>query len=173
MFASKALEKQGYTVVEARHGRDALLRLAEYGGPDPAPHHRHRDAGDERQRARPPAHRRAAGPPGAVHVGICGRGDARSGAWRRAPPTCRSRSLRIRSRERFARSSARRLRRGRVALCVLGGSQLSQRSPLAEHCAAAEGHTPMRSAGIVRPFTTETQRAQRTQTTTVCERRSP
>jgi PAS domain S-box-containing protein len=33
VFASKALEKQGYTVLEARHGRDALLRLAEYGGP--------------------------------------------------------------------------------------------------------------------------------------------
>ncbi|HEU5041570.1 MAG TPA: ATP-binding protein [Gemmatimonadales bacterium] len=32
VFASKALEKQGYTVLEARHGRDALLRLGEYGG---------------------------------------------------------------------------------------------------------------------------------------------
>jgi PAS domain S-box-containing protein len=33
VFANKALEKQGYTVLEARHGRDALLRLAEHGGP--------------------------------------------------------------------------------------------------------------------------------------------
>ena len=33
VFASKALERQGYTVLEARHGRDALLRLADYAGP--------------------------------------------------------------------------------------------------------------------------------------------
>ena len=33
VFASKALEKQGYTVLEARHGRDALLRLTEHAGP--------------------------------------------------------------------------------------------------------------------------------------------
>ncbi|HUF35831.1 MAG TPA: ATP-binding protein [Gemmatimonadales bacterium] len=29
-FARKALERQGYTVLEARHGRDALLRVAEH-----------------------------------------------------------------------------------------------------------------------------------------------
>ncbi|MBA3555867.1 MAG: response regulator [Gemmatimonadales bacterium] len=33
VFANKALEKQGYTVLEARHGRDALMRLAEHAGP--------------------------------------------------------------------------------------------------------------------------------------------
>lgn len=33
VFANKALEKQGYTVLEARHGRDALDRLAEHSGP--------------------------------------------------------------------------------------------------------------------------------------------
>jgi PAS domain S-box-containing protein len=33
VFASKALEKQGYRVLQARHGRDALLRLAEHDGP--------------------------------------------------------------------------------------------------------------------------------------------
>ena len=33
VFASKALERQGYTVLEARHGRDALVRLADYDGP--------------------------------------------------------------------------------------------------------------------------------------------
>ena len=33
VFASKALERQGYTVLEARHGRDALVRLADYEGP--------------------------------------------------------------------------------------------------------------------------------------------
>jgi two-component system, cell cycle sensor histidine kinase and response regulator CckA len=33
VFANKALEKQGYTVLEARHGRDALNRLAEHSGP--------------------------------------------------------------------------------------------------------------------------------------------
>ena len=33
VFASKALEKQGYRVLQARHGRDALLRLAEHEGP--------------------------------------------------------------------------------------------------------------------------------------------
>jgi two-component system, cell cycle sensor histidine kinase and response regulator CckA len=33
VFASKALERQGYTVLEARHGRDALLRLAQHEGP--------------------------------------------------------------------------------------------------------------------------------------------
>jgi two-component system cell cycle sensor histidine kinase/response regulator CckA len=33
LFANKALEKQGYTVLEARHGRDALDRLAEHSGP--------------------------------------------------------------------------------------------------------------------------------------------
>lgn len=33
VFANKALEKQGYTVLEARHGRDALTRLAEHSGP--------------------------------------------------------------------------------------------------------------------------------------------
>ena len=33
VFANKALEKQGYTVLEARHGRDALTRLAEHTGP--------------------------------------------------------------------------------------------------------------------------------------------
>jgi two-component system, cell cycle sensor histidine kinase and response regulator CckA len=33
VFASKALEKQGYRVLQARHGRDALLRLAEHNGP--------------------------------------------------------------------------------------------------------------------------------------------
>ena len=33
VFASKALEKQGYQVLQARHGRDALLRLAEHDGP--------------------------------------------------------------------------------------------------------------------------------------------
>jgi two-component system cell cycle sensor histidine kinase/response regulator CckA len=32
-FANKALERQGYTVLEARHGRDALARLAEHSGP--------------------------------------------------------------------------------------------------------------------------------------------
>ncbi len=32
VFASKVLEKQGYTVLEARHGRDALARLAEHSG---------------------------------------------------------------------------------------------------------------------------------------------
>ncbi|HEY7637110.1 MAG TPA: ATP-binding protein [Gemmatimonadales bacterium] len=32
VFANKALEKQGYTVLEARHGRDALNRLAEHSG---------------------------------------------------------------------------------------------------------------------------------------------
>jgi PAS domain S-box-containing protein len=32
-FANKALERQGYVVLEARHGRDALLRLAEHAGP--------------------------------------------------------------------------------------------------------------------------------------------
>jgi two-component system, cell cycle sensor histidine kinase and response regulator CckA len=33
VFANKALEKQGYTVLEACHGRDALDRLAEHSGP--------------------------------------------------------------------------------------------------------------------------------------------
>jgi two-component system cell cycle sensor histidine kinase/response regulator CckA len=33
VFANKALEKQGYSVLEARHGRDALIRLAEHEGP--------------------------------------------------------------------------------------------------------------------------------------------
>jgi CheY-like chemotaxis protein len=33
VFATKALEKQGYRVLQARHGRDALLRLAEHQGP--------------------------------------------------------------------------------------------------------------------------------------------
>jgi two-component system, cell cycle sensor histidine kinase and response regulator CckA len=33
VFANKALEKQGYSVLEARHGRDALIRLAEHPGP--------------------------------------------------------------------------------------------------------------------------------------------
>ena len=33
VFASKALERQGYTVLEARHGRDALLRLSQHEGP--------------------------------------------------------------------------------------------------------------------------------------------
>jgi two-component system, cell cycle sensor histidine kinase and response regulator CckA len=33
VFASKALEKQGYRVLQARHGRDALLRLSEHDGP--------------------------------------------------------------------------------------------------------------------------------------------
>jgi PAS domain S-box-containing protein len=33
VFASKALEQQGYAVLEARHGRDALLRLSEHPGP--------------------------------------------------------------------------------------------------------------------------------------------
>jgi two-component system cell cycle sensor histidine kinase/response regulator CckA len=33
VFASKALEKQGYRVLQARHGRDALLRLADHEGP--------------------------------------------------------------------------------------------------------------------------------------------
>jgi two-component system cell cycle sensor histidine kinase/response regulator CckA len=32
-FANKAVERQGYTVLEARHGRDALARLAEHSGP--------------------------------------------------------------------------------------------------------------------------------------------
>ncbi len=32
-FANKALERQGYTVLAARHGRDALARLAEHAGP--------------------------------------------------------------------------------------------------------------------------------------------
>lgn len=33
VFASKALEREGYKVLEARHGRDALLRLSEHHGP--------------------------------------------------------------------------------------------------------------------------------------------
>jgi PAS domain S-box-containing protein len=33
VFATKALEKQGYRVLQARHGRDALLSLAEHPGP--------------------------------------------------------------------------------------------------------------------------------------------
>jgi CheY-like chemotaxis protein len=33
VFASKALEKQGYRVLQARHGRDALLRLSQHDGP--------------------------------------------------------------------------------------------------------------------------------------------
>jgi len=33
VFATKALEKQGYRVLQARHGRDALLRLSEHEGP--------------------------------------------------------------------------------------------------------------------------------------------
>jgi PAS domain S-box-containing protein len=33
VFANKALEKQGYKVLEARHGREALHRLAEHPGP--------------------------------------------------------------------------------------------------------------------------------------------
>ncbi|MBA3553523.1 MAG: response regulator, partial [Gemmatimonadales bacterium] len=32
-FAGKALENQGYTVLTARHGRDAQARLAEHAGP--------------------------------------------------------------------------------------------------------------------------------------------
>ncbi|MCI0372751.1 MAG: response regulator, partial [candidate division NC10 bacterium] len=33
IFASKALQKQGYTVLEARHGRDAILRLEQHPEP--------------------------------------------------------------------------------------------------------------------------------------------
>ena len=33
VFARNALEKQGYRVLEAGHGREALMRLAEFDGP--------------------------------------------------------------------------------------------------------------------------------------------
>ena len=75
VFASKALERQGYTRARGatRAGRAAAPRAARRA--DPAADHRHRHAGDGRGRARPEAGRRASRPAGALHVGLCRRGD--------------------------------------------------------------------------------------------------
>ncbi len=61
VFAKTALEKQGYRVLEAGHGREALMRLAEYDGAVQPGDRRRDDAGDGRQRARP-AGWRSSGP---------------------------------------------------------------------------------------------------------------
>ena len=65
----RLLERNGYTVLEARHGADALARLARAARADRGGRHRPADAGDGRPRADRAAARGAGGAAGRVRVG--------------------------------------------------------------------------------------------------------
>ena len=90
----KVLPEFGYTVLTARHGRDALMVAGDRGAHRSAGDRRG-DAGDERARAGRDAARPPARPQGALHLGVHGRRGGPAGHQRpRGRPSCGSRSRR-------------------------------------------------------------------------------
>ena len=67
------LEGNGYTVIEARNGAEALELGAPIQGPDPSARDRRRDAEDERSRARRAPRDDSSRDPHPLHVGLHGR----------------------------------------------------------------------------------------------------
>ena len=91
--ARRILAAQGYTVLEAFDGAEALTLAAGHAGDDRPTRDRRRDAAEDRARGRGRAPRPAARAQGSVRVRLRGRGDRAARHWP-APirPSSRSRS---------------------------------------------------------------------------------